>query len=73
MTYTTYQAIALAREVGSLVRNGDHCFDDEELTALCNAVRKQVLLEAADEFDRWERWEQEVVPSAELRRMAGVE
>lgn len=44
---TPEQAIQMAREVGSLVRNGDHCFDDEELTAFANAIRRKTLLDAA--------------------------
>lgn len=86
MTYTTDQAIALAREVGAErganVRGTDvslNCYwcsedncecgdatcakptkgvymSNDALTALCNAVRKQALLEAADEFQTESRY-----------------
>lgn len=76
MTYTTKQAVALAKEVGAIWM---HPYDygsprdrmilkNEELTALCNKVRTQTLLEAA-EFH-----EQQYGHCYELRRMAeGVE
>ncbi len=69
MTYTTEQAIALAREVGAAVdyhRPTDmtaYTLWEEELTALCNKVRKKTLLEAADELQKCR--------IEFLRRMAG--
>ena len=80
---TTDQAIALAREVGATVSVGNVSdtnyitLKDEELTALCNAVRKQTLLEAAEWFDKDAGCHGmdsvQTVAAVNLRRMAEVE
>ena len=71
MTITTDQAIALAREFG-LKRNGQWCFDEEELqdmlTYFANKVREQTLLEAAEYVNRNLMSAKEYAD--ELRRMA---
>ena len=68
MTYTTDQAIALAREVYE-DESKDHVviyvFDADDITALCNKVRQQTLLEAAEYFDG--DWDSYV--AGEQRRM----
>lgn len=75
MTYTTDQAIALAREVGVAIRGhyDESGATPEELTALCNKVRTQTLLEAADTFDntQWFDLDDAGIVAEKLRRMAG--
>ena len=51
MTYTTDQAVQMAREVytDSFLYGAESVtLDKKELTALCNKVREQTLLEAAE-------------------------
>ena len=52
--YITEQAIALAREVGAPTYINAHsvALSNDQLTALCNKVERDTLLEAAVEFDR---------------------
>lgn len=72
---TQDEAIALAREVSGLELHHaliGFALTHEELTALCNAVRKQTLLEAAHEFQTESMYG--FADTIEfLRRMAGVE
>jgi hypothetical protein len=74
MTITTDQAIELARKVGAPTYINAHsvALSNDELTALCNAARKQALLEAAVEFDRMAHGVAGAgVFPEKLRRMAG--
>lgn len=80
MTYTTDQAIALAREVGAAVMD-DYCvylIYEKEFALFANAVRKQTLLEAAEYLESNEfmtsDYASEIYGEASaLRDMAGVE
>ena len=60
MTITTNQAVQMAQKVGATSCHGktlsEFVINSEELTALCNAVQKQTLLEAADEFQKVSRY-----------------
>ncbi len=78
MTITTDQAIALAQKVGALMIKDGHSMtptftvglSHKKLTALCNKVREQTLLEAADQV----RFDDDGTESARnLRRMAEEE
>lgn len=78
MTYTTEQALQMAQEVGAVMIKDGHSMAPtftvgltyKKLTALCNAVQKQTLLEAAEVAKGIDG---ERFVSRELRRMAGVE
>ena len=68
---TQDEAIALAQEVGANYWN--HGMNADQLTALCNAVRKQTLLEAAEWFDDGYEYSAANNIARDLRRMAGEE
>ena len=75
---TQDEAIALAREVGIHTISPEwSSLTHEELTALCNKVREQTLLEAAEKIRKlsgrsYEFDTSRIYASEELRRMAGV-
>ena len=74
MTITTEQAIVLAQEVGAptYIKAHSVALSNDQLTALCNMVREQTLLEAADEFQTESMYG--FADTIEfLRRMAGEE
>ena len=75
MTITTNQAVQMAQKVGATSCHGktlsEFVINSEELTALCNAVQKQTLLEAAEWFKGYQGEDDFV--EAHLRRMAGEE
>ena len=78
MTITTDQAVQRAQEVGATSCHGktlsEFVINSEELTALCNKVKRDTLLEAAVEFDRMAHGVAGAgVFPEKLRRMAGEE
>lgn len=73
MTYTADQAIEMAREVMNDPEDGEisglFLLEPEELTALCNKVREQTLLEAADALKEMQG-DKSTYADEKLRRMA---
>ena len=74
MKYTTDQARQRAQEVGALMFQDTVGLPNAELTALCNMVRRETLLEAAEYLETYAAPDSaSYLLSFVLRRMAEEE